>query len=248
MLKDDILQELENNRTIYLSGQELANRYGVSRNAVWKAVNSLKKEGYCIESVTNRGYILSDDSKVLSAAGIIARIREQNKNIRIYIYDKIDSTNNEAKRMLAANCNMDNSLIVCNEQNKGRARYGGSFDSPPGEGIYMSFIYRLNSSIGNPVEINTHTSAAVKRAVYNLSKIELDMKDNGGIYYNNMKIGGILIEAVTGLESGYYGHIISGVGINLLPDIDYNLVLKRNELIAGVTCELIEEYGTCAGF
>ena len=58
MLKDSILLELENNRSEYISGQMLAGRYGVSRNAVWKAINTLKKEGYQIDSVTNRGYVL----------------------------------------------------------------------------------------------------------------------------------------------------------------------------------------------
>ncbi len=39
----------------YISGQELCRRFGVTRSAVWKAVGQLKKEGYEIEAVQNRG-------------------------------------------------------------------------------------------------------------------------------------------------------------------------------------------------
>ena len=42
----------------YVSGQELCNHFGVSRTAVWKAINQLKEMGYEIEAVQNKGYHL----------------------------------------------------------------------------------------------------------------------------------------------------------------------------------------------
>ena len=57
-LKNKILSELEQNREVSLSGQELARQFGVSRNAVWKAVQALRQEGYDIQSTTNQGYRL----------------------------------------------------------------------------------------------------------------------------------------------------------------------------------------------
>ena len=51
MLKDDILRELEQNRGKAISGQEMADKFNVSRNAIWKAINSLKNSGYNIESI-----------------------------------------------------------------------------------------------------------------------------------------------------------------------------------------------------
>ena len=61
-LSDRILRALMESGT-YLSGQELCETFGVSRTAVWKAVNKLKKEGCQIEAVTHRGY------RLVSAAG-----------------------------------------------------------------------------------------------------------------------------------------------------------------------------------
>ena len=46
----------------YVSGQELCEHFGVSRTAVWKAVGQLKKEGYQIQAVQNRGYLLGRTS------------------------------------------------------------------------------------------------------------------------------------------------------------------------------------------
>ena len=55
-VKERLLPLLHNCGENYLSGEEAARLLGVSRNAVWKAVSSLKKEGYSIEAVPIRGY------------------------------------------------------------------------------------------------------------------------------------------------------------------------------------------------
>ena len=51
-------------REDYVSGQELCERFGVSRTAVWKTIGQLKKEGYRIEAVQNRGYRLASRQQV----------------------------------------------------------------------------------------------------------------------------------------------------------------------------------------
>ena len=56
MLKEKLLAELEQNRDTVLSGQQLADLFSVSRNAVWKAIKALKDEGHEIESVPQKGY------------------------------------------------------------------------------------------------------------------------------------------------------------------------------------------------
>lgn len=241
MLKNDILFELENNRSLYISGQKLAEKYDVSRNAVWKAVNTLKKEGYQIDSVTNRGYILRDDGDVLSLVGIQARLGDS--GVHILVHEKLDSTNNEAKRLLAADCDMEHTLIVCNEQIKGRGRNGNSFNSPADSGVYMTLVYKLAHSISSPEHVNKLTASSVVKAVSDLCGIELDVNKSGGIYYSDHKIGGILIEAVTGLESGYIGHVIIGIGI-----ASESFPVSRNDLIAAITDRLMSVYAVDEGF
>ena len=97
-LKNSLLGELETHREEALSGQALAERFGVSRNAVWKAINALKTEGYGIESTPNRGYRLAPGSDRLSAEGIRAALNDP--SLPIACFETLDSTNNEARRRL----------------------------------------------------------------------------------------------------------------------------------------------------
>ena len=67
MVKDEVLKILESNRERFTSGQELATALGVTRTAVWKAVNALISDGHDVEAVSSKGYRLTDESDVLTA-------------------------------------------------------------------------------------------------------------------------------------------------------------------------------------
>ena len=58
----------------YVSGQELCERLGVSRTAIWKIVGQLKEEGYQIEAVKNRGYHMLFIPDVITEAEIGSRL------------------------------------------------------------------------------------------------------------------------------------------------------------------------------
>ena len=249
MLKDRILKELIENGKKAVSGQYLADKYGVSRNAVWKAVNSLKKDGYEISSVTNKGYCLINDNDILSAQSIVMNLNEENKDICIYIFDNIDSTNNEAKRLIANDSQMKNALIVSNSQDMGRGRHGKNFYSPAGSGVYISLIYRISERLKDAGIITAKAAVSVIRTIKKLTGEELCVHGVNDIYYKGKKVCGILTEAVSDLETGCTEHIITGIGINVstkvFPDSISDragslsdLKLDRNELIAGIVNEL----------
>jgi len=82
----------------YVSGQELCEQFGVSRTAVWKAIGQLKKEGYVIEAVQNRGYRLLDQTEeVYNQADIQSRLKTKWVAHPLQFFDSIDSTNIRAK-------------------------------------------------------------------------------------------------------------------------------------------------------
>ena len=68
-MKTEIINWLREKKN-FVSGQELCDHFGVSRTAVWKTINQLKKEGYEIEAVPNRGYRLLDAEDVFGAEEI----------------------------------------------------------------------------------------------------------------------------------------------------------------------------------
>ena len=84
-------------REDYVSGQELCQRFGVSRTAVWKAMGQLKKEGYQIEAVQNRGYRLASNRQVYGRHELESRMDTAWAGKPVCFYEELASTNLQAK-------------------------------------------------------------------------------------------------------------------------------------------------------
>lgn len=213
-LKSSILAALEQNREAALSGQALAQRLGVSRNAVWKAVNMLKEEGYDIASTPNRGYQLSPLCDFVSEAGIRALL--ENPTLPIYTLDTVDSTNNEAKRLLASGA-PEPFLVVAGEQTAGRGRLGRVFFSPRDAGLYMTVALAPKQSMENALGITAYAAVCVAEAIQRLTGLSARIKWVNDLFVNDKKVCGILTEAVTDFESGTVESLLVGIGVNLRP-------------------------------
>ena len=248
-MRTKILHSLELNRGKFVSGEELAGAFGVTRAAIWKAVESLREEGHRITAVTNKGYKLEKFSDILTAKGIKSHLKNDSKVTRVICLTETDSTNNYAKR-LAVNGESNGTLIAANHQTSGRGRRGHNFESPAGKGLYMSLILRPNCDAGKFQMITVADAVAVCLAVEDLypeSRGSLGIKWVNDVYMRGKKICGILTEAVTGFESGEIESIITGIGINVshwdFPKEagnagsifeDENMMFGRDELCARV--------------
>lgn len=213
-VKQNVIALLEENRSKVISGQELANQLHVSRAAIWKAIKTLKEEGYNIEATPNKGYVLLENSDVLSKQGIAYYLTEE---IDIFSYKTIDSTNTQMKK-LAINGGKNHSVIVSEEQSAGRGRFGRSFYSPAQKGVYMSVLLKTGDSLQNATMITIKTAVAVRRAIAKLYDIEVAIKWVNDLYYRGKKVCGILSEAISDFESGMIEAIIIGIGINVSTD------------------------------
>lgn len=231
--KGNILKALEENKGISISGEELASRLSVSRAAVWKAIQELRKEGYRIDAITNKGYSLSQNSDVLSVEGILPYIKEPDMSNRIHVFKTVESTNLTAKRM-ALDGAQSGTVIIAEEQTKGRGRMGRSFYSPASSGIYMSFILTPRFDPAKSVLITTAASVAVCKAIENITGIVCQIKWVNDVYMEGKKICGILTEAVTDFESGHIEYIVLGIGIN------YSTTAFPTEL-SGIARSLFED-------
>ena len=74
-MKEKILEFLKQQEG-FISGQRICDELGVSRTAVWKYMNSLKKEGYEIESVTRKGYRLLQSPDLLTREAVLSCIKK----------------------------------------------------------------------------------------------------------------------------------------------------------------------------
>lgn len=242
-LKKDVLEMLTNHSG-YISGEELASHFGKSRAAVWKAVKSLQKEGYKIDAVTNRGYSLSGENNIINADEIS---RYMKNKIKVLYYPKTDSTNTQAKRLIAQG---DNSvmLVVASEQTAGRGRQGKSFYSP-NTGIYLSLVIHPDTSLQNAVTATTAAAVAVSRAIERLSDLRPEIKWVNDVFVNGKKACGILTEAVSDFETGIVSSVIIGIGVNIttsdFPDTVENggclgIDISRAKLVAAIADEMLE--------
>lgn len=127
---------------VYVSGQELCEQFGVSRTAVWKAIGQLKKEGYVIEAVQNRGYRLVEQAQeVYNQADIQSRLKTKWVGHPLLFFDSIDSTNIRAKQ--EAEQGAENGLlVVADQQTAGRGRRGRGWESPAATNIYYTLMLK----------------------------------------------------------------------------------------------------------
>lgn len=211
--RGNVLKALEENKGTTVSGGELANRLQISRAAIWKAIQELRRDGYRIDAITNKGYCLAPDSDVLSAEGILPHVKANFMADRIHIFRSLESTNLTAKKM-ALDGAPPGTVVIAEEQTKGRGRMGRSFHSPPAGGIYISFLLQPRFDAAKSVLITTAASAAVCKAIENVTGISCRIKWVNDIYLGEKKICGILTEAVTDFESGHIDYIVLGIGIN----------------------------------
>ena len=137
MTKQIVLKLLREHTEEFLSGEAISRQAGVSRAAVWKAVEQLRQEGYGIESVPNRGYRLTRVTARLRPEELAEQFRDCRIGRELLCFDTIDSTNNELKRR-AVSGTVDGTVILADQQTGGRGRRGRSFVSPAGKGLYLS--------------------------------------------------------------------------------------------------------------
>lgn len=212
-VKKSVLQALEENRETSISGEQLAKKLNISRSSVWKAIKSLKEEGYTIGATTNKGYRLEAGTDVLSFEGIHQWLAPKNQEIIIEAFKTIGSTNQAAKKM-AMDGAIQGTVIISEEQTQGRGRLGRSFYSPANSGIYMSLILRPNVFANEAVLVTTAASVGVCRAIKEVTNKDTQIKWVNDIYLEDKKICGILTEAVTNFETGLVECVIIGIGLN----------------------------------
>lgn len=247
-VKDELLRELESHRGETVSGAALAQRLGVSRNAIWKAVGALRQDGHSIEAEGSRGYRLSADSDCLSEAGLRCFLPPELTELSIHVLAEVDSTNNEAKRLLAQGLS-EEALIVAERQSAGRGRQGRSFYSPGGSGLYVTLLLHPQAELADALPLTTMAAVATALAIEQLTDKKPLIKWVNDLYLEGKKICGILTEAVADFESGAVNSVIVGIGVNIsTADFPPELAdsagalhapgLNRNQLAAAIAAQL----------
>lgn len=215
--KSRLLELFEQNRGTFISGEGIAQQLNISRTAVWKAVNSLRRDGYQISAVTNKGYCLAENSDIISVQGIQQYLSDECKDNTIEVFSKTNSTNMVCRNK-ANDGEGEGYVAVASQQTGGRGRNGRSFFSPADSGLYLSIILK---PFGDPksasLGLTTMAAVAVCEAIEEVSGKNCDIKWVNDILMDNRKVCGILCEASYSIEEQRLFAVVVGVGINVYP-------------------------------
>ncbi len=213
-VKEKILVIFEEEKGQVISGEALGEKLKVSRAAIWKAIGQLRDEGHVITAVAGQGYCLENESDVLTKESVEYYLGDREDLPEIHVYRTVDSTNTKAKQLILEGAN-HGTLIISEEQTKGKGRLGRTFHSPANKGLYFTIVLKPKCDISSALLITTLASVAVARGVKKLTGIPLGIKWVNDLYLpDGKKVCGILTEAVTDLESGGIESIVLGIGIN----------------------------------
>lgn len=230
----------------YVSGQQISEKFGVSRAAVWKVIRRLQEEGYQVEAVRNKGYRIVDSPDVMTREEIASLMKTSWAGKNILYYDATDSTNLRI-RQAGDEGAPHGTLAVADRQTAGRGRRGRSWESPEGSCIYMSLLLRPEIAPDRASMITLVMALSVAEGIRRYlgqtihgernmpeSVPAVQIKWPNDIIISGKKLAGILTEMSSQID--YINHVIVGVGINVN-------IMEFSEEIKGTATSLRKEYG-----
>jgi BirA family biotin operon repressor/biotin-[acetyl-CoA-carboxylase] ligase len=196
------------------SGERLAQALGVSRAAVWKGIERLRMRGIEIEAVPRRGYKLPDAVELLEERAIRAAVAgDRMHRLRsLDVLFDVDSTNT---RLLAGGPPPPGcaDVVLSELQHAGRGRRGRRWIAPFGGSIALSMSWSFtDASRANPA-LSLCVGVAIARALERAGALGIGLKWPNDIWFNDRKMGGILIEVRA--EAGGPAHVVIGIGLNV---------------------------------
>lgn len=213
MSRERVLSLLRESGGAYLSGEAMSRRLGISRAAVWKAIEALRQEGYAIASAPNRGYRLEDAPDRLREGELAGPLEGCLVGRKLLCLDTVDSTNTECKRQAMAGAE-EGLVVIADEQTGGRGRLGRTFQSPKGCGLYLSALLRPRLEPAQVTDFTAWVAVAVCDGIEAACGVRPQIKWTNDIILGGKKLVGILTELGLESESNALEYLVPGIGIN----------------------------------
>lgn len=233
------------------SGQELARQLSISRTAIWKHIETLKQDGYVIETIPRKGYQLFGQTDRLDEPAFVS-FRKGRFGQVVHAFEQIDTTQRIAHE-LAQKDAPEGTLVISEEQTAGRGQLGRNWYNPSRVNIAASVILRPALPIRDASKLTLMAASAFARALHGQAVLA-EIKWPNDLLLNGKKIGGILTEMQT--EGDRIQAVILGFGLNVnsdvIPDelahratsikLETTQSYRRSELLANLLVELETEY------
>ncbi|RKQ89008.1 BirA family biotin operon repressor/biotin-[acetyl-CoA-carboxylase] ligase [Brockia lithotrophica] len=212
-----------------VSGGELARRLGVSRTAVWKAVEALRREGFPIEGVPRGGYVLLDRSDaprsvdggagggtevgrtLFSEAKFASLLRTRVLGRVRRVFSEVPSTQDEAKRWAQEGA-PHGALVLADAQTRGRGRHGRRWVTVPGRTLSFTLVLRYPLPLAEIPPLALTAAVALAETVVSFGGVPT-LKWPNDLVLDGRKAGGILLEVEGEAERASW--VLLGIGVNI---------------------------------
>jgi len=219
----------------WVSGQDMARSLGLSRAAVWKQIQALRRKGYQISSSPRRGYLLTGQPDLLDAGRIKSSLATKWLGRDLLILDETSSTNRTALSSIGQM--QSGSVILAETQREGRGRLSRPWASPPG-GIWMSLVLKPDMPLSRVYRINMAVSVSLCRAISRQLGLEAGIKWPNDLLIREKKVCGILMEV--GAQVDRLDYAVVGVGLNANNDTSAFPGLWESTSLAGQMGEKVD--------
>ncbi len=134
--------------------------------------------------------------------------------MQVFRFDQLDSTNDEARRLLASGGLGGLAAVVAREQTAGKGTRGRSWSSPRDAGLYLTVVDPSPPIAASSSPLCTlATGVACAEAIDAATGIRIALKPVNDLCADGRKLGGILTEGV--VEDGRLAALLTGIGINV---------------------------------
>lgn len=211
--KDELIQRFLVAGAEPISGQQLADDFGISRTAIWKHMQTLQQEGYQFETVKKKGYRLLAVPDRVDVAQLRASLTTKRYGQTIHYFEEVESTQLIAHELVRAGA-PDGTIVLAEAQTAGRGRMLRPWDSAAGKGIWMTVIIRPDLLPHQAPQLTLVTAVAVTNAMKAMFKnFTPEIKWPNDILIGGRKSTGILTEMIS--ETDRIQALLIGIGINV---------------------------------
>ncbi len=196
----------------YVSGEEISQNLGISRQALWKYITQLRESGYDILAAPHLGYQLISCPDRLFPSEINQGLNTKIIGKKIYYFDTISSTMDYAMQLGMKNVS-EGTVVLSETQSKGRGRLGRSWISPKYKGIYLSLVLRPKIAPSDAPLLTLLTAVSLCEAIRDYTNVFAQIKWPNDILCNDKKVSGILTELSAEMDLVHF--VVIGFGINV---------------------------------
>jgi BirA family transcriptional regulator, biotin operon repressor / biotin---[acetyl-CoA-carboxylase] ligase len=211
-IRNELIRVLIANDAVFMSGEEISRKVGVSRAAIWKHIEELRQEGYEIEARPRHGYRLVHRPDRMAPEEIYPHLQTDVFGREIKYLAQTESTQIVAHQWAREGA-PEGAVVIAEEQLQGRGRLGRAWHSPPGTGIWMSMILRPPIPLSHAPHLTLLASVAVQAALAESTGLPVKIKWPNDLLIHGKKVCGILTELRGEQDQIHY--VIMGMGINV---------------------------------